>query len=219
MNDVGKKSVASTEPQVESATCSNDEYAKIAKVAKEYATRQAFQKNNNALYQKSRRLGILDSICSHMSPSKTKVRWDRDTIKLEAQKHQSLESFELNAHGAYIAARKMQILESVSSHMEDSAAKLDEEKQAILGKLSSFKTMLDAERTDKVTYVHAKELNLFSSELSEMPLTDELTIDEAKAEAAKYPTFKALSSENPKLSKLILDLDIFSEICGDMPFK
>lgn len=82
--------------------------------ALKYINRIDFAKKSYRAYQAAVRMGILDKICSHMEPSKTKYKTVED-IRKEALKYNSRGEFQKSS--LYHVALRRDILDEVCSHM------------------------------------------------------------------------------------------------------
>jgi len=87
--------------------------------ALKYTKRDDFQKRSSGAYAAARRLKILDKVCSHMTYQKQLPNgyWNLKTITKEAQKYYSRSKFCKENNSAYNAAKRLNILENVCSHM------------------------------------------------------------------------------------------------------
>lgn len=103
--------------------CRTDE--ELATEALKYNTRREFQDKGHGPYEVARGRGILDKICAHMTPTETlrsKPRpelriWTTKTLKVEALKYNSRSDFKRLGKGAYVAARKIGVVDEICSHM------------------------------------------------------------------------------------------------------
>jgi len=93
-------------------------YDSLLTEAKKYSFKKEFQDGSTGAYIKARRLGILDDICIHMPSRKDRKRkWSIETVTIEALKYTSRSEFQKENGSAYRAARQLEILEDVCSHM------------------------------------------------------------------------------------------------------
>jgi len=68
-----------------------------------YTTRRDFQEGNSGAYNAARRMGILDTICTHMTPkNKPSGYWTKNRCLKEAKKNRSLSDFRKNNPSAFI---------------------------------------------------------------------------------------------------------------------
>lgn len=92
----------------------------LRNVALKYNKRSAFKKYNKGAYEISRLLGILDEVCSHMSKrvdqsGKNSARfiWHEEAIRKAVSKCKTKAEFKKRFPGAYVAAKKIGILEEL----------------------------------------------------------------------------------------------------------
>ena len=88
----------------------------IRREASKYASRVAFQENCRSAYKAARRLGIVDSVTSHMT--RRGVLWNLETIRSEALLYETRLDFHIGSQGACQAARNLGIFEDVCAHMK-----------------------------------------------------------------------------------------------------
>jgi hypothetical protein len=89
-------------------------YDQVAEIALCYQTRNDFRVSANGPYKWAVRQGVLDSVCSHMTP---RFRWSRELVEQEAAKFDKLDKFRLQATGAYWWAKRHECLDQVTAHM------------------------------------------------------------------------------------------------------
>lgn len=91
----------------------------IRKFAAKCKTRSEFIEKSSAAYMHAKKLGILDSVCSHMiSKYKPYGYWSKERLKKEAKKYKTRSVFARDSKAAYMAALKMGILTDICSHMK-----------------------------------------------------------------------------------------------------
>lgn len=90
----------------------------ISKEAKKYRYRSEFSKDASGAYAAAKRLGILDTVCSHMTRHPgPKFKWDLPALQSEALKYKSRSEFQKKASGAYSVAARKGCLDRICSHM------------------------------------------------------------------------------------------------------
>lgn len=91
---------------------------KLQKEADKYYRRVDFQKNSNGAYLSACRLGVLNSVCSHMEPPATKKYTDEEIFEI-AKRYTRRTDFQKNSK-AYASAfsKGKDFLDLVCSHME-----------------------------------------------------------------------------------------------------
>ena len=100
--------------------CKPNEYwtkEKCQKEALKYKSRMEYQINSNSSYRKALKEKWINEICSHMKNKniKPKKYWTKEKCQEEALKYNTRLDFQKNK--AYQAARKMNWLEEICSHM------------------------------------------------------------------------------------------------------
>lgn len=93
--------------------------AEIRKEANRYTIRTHFYRKARAVYQAAESIGKLDAVCKHMKPVDVPYQlvWTPSAIRAEAKKYMTRRAFFLKAKGAYAAATREGILDSVCKHM------------------------------------------------------------------------------------------------------
>lgn len=87
--------------------------------ALKYNTRKTFQNNNQTAYQKSRKNGWLDDICSHMVlQHKPRGYWSFNRCHEEALKYETRGEFQLSNKTAYTQTAHYGWLDEVCTHMK-----------------------------------------------------------------------------------------------------
>ena len=81
-----------------------------------FNTKNAFKTESSGAYSYAQRVGILEQICAHMTPSSRK-QWTDEDLLAEAKKYDNLKDFRNNSGKAYITASKRKILHSICAHM------------------------------------------------------------------------------------------------------
>ena len=86
--------------------------------AKKYKTRKSFQKECRGGYAAAYRNKWLDEICSHMErPNPHNSYWTIEKCHEEALKYTTRKDFQKDSCGAYNAAKRMGVLDTVCAHM------------------------------------------------------------------------------------------------------
>ncbi len=93
---------------------------RVAKEAKKYPTKVAFQRGSNGAYDYAWRNGLLEDICKHMISGHSLVErmWTVDNIPEEASRYIRRTDFKVGSRGAYATAVRLGILEDVCRHMK-----------------------------------------------------------------------------------------------------
>ena len=86
--------------------------------AKQYNYRGDFLSNCSGAYHFLSKLNKLDLACQHMWTSSDTIKWCEDTIKKEATKYNTRNTFKHSSSGAYQAMLKLGITDKVCLHMD-----------------------------------------------------------------------------------------------------
>ena len=93
---------------------------RIRQQALKYSTRSDFASYDQAAYHAAQRQNLLDVVCAHMKKHVPQpAYWTEERIYEVARTFQTRTEFSKQAAGAYNAACKKNILDSVCSHMEE----------------------------------------------------------------------------------------------------
>lgn len=89
-----------------------------AEEALKYTCRNDFRKRSGGCYAAARKNGWLNDITTHMTrPTNYNKIWDEENCRTEATKYSLRKDFIAHSKGAYLAARKLGILDEVCVHM------------------------------------------------------------------------------------------------------
>ena len=87
--------------------------------ALKYSSRSEFGDANGAAYNASKRLKILDEVCSHMVEiKKPKGHWTLENLHAEALKYDTKVEFREKSNPAFLTASRQGLLDQICSHME-----------------------------------------------------------------------------------------------------
>ncbi|TMI95344.1 MAG: hypothetical protein E6H08_06920 [Bacteroidetes bacterium] len=131
------------------------------KEARKYQTRTQFARNSAGAYDKSRKSGWLDDICSHMtSILKPKGYWTKEKCKTEAWKYKTRTEFQKNSPRAYDISHQNGWLNEFCSHMK--LQKLPngywrDDKEACRKESLKYKNRSEFSLRKNAAYVSAKE--------------------------------------------------------------
>ncbi len=91
---------------------------RIRAEASKFKSRSEFKKHASAGYSAAQDKGILDTVCMHLPKRKRTLRtWPPDRVARVAKKYPTRKTFQLGSPGAYRAALRLGIIDSVSLHM------------------------------------------------------------------------------------------------------
>ena len=91
--------------------------AAIREDAKRYSSKSEWARNSYGAYEAAKKKGIFTEVTSHMQKPPQKLKWDDASIATDALKYESKSHWKRNSIGAYTAAKKRGIFDSVTSHM------------------------------------------------------------------------------------------------------
>jgi hypothetical protein len=175
----------------------------ITKEALKYESRSDFQNNNRGAYNRAREKDWLDDVCSHM-PKRLDMsginspvfKWTPEKILTEALKFTNKGTFAKKSNGAYSAAKRMGILEYVTSHMIKPKAhnfKWTDEKLSV--EALRYSTRLDFANGNSGAYQTAKHRELMDQICSHMKKP-------GNASKPELELFNELKNNVPELKKL-----------------
>ncbi len=124
--------------------------------AKKYKTRGSFYKGSPA-YKAARRLGVLESICGHMSQPSF-IKWTYQTLLVEALKYSTRQDFRKGSPRAADRCIDKGIMDEVCSHMV-SGRRLWFKENLIVEALK-YNSRVDFKRGSQTAYNAAKKLGL-----------------------------------------------------------
>lgn len=107
--------------KLKNITHSNGHWTKqnIKNEANKYKTLKKFMEKSNSAYVLSGKLGIRSEVTSHMKRSRKQNNfWTKEKIFKEAKKHKTLIEFVRKSAVANMAAKKLGIIEEITSHMK-----------------------------------------------------------------------------------------------------
>jgi predicted GIY-YIG superfamily endonuclease len=91
----------------------------VAREAKKFSTRKAFQLASPGAYRAALRLGIIDAVSGHMVRSRVpKGYWNESVIRATAAKYKTKVAFKRHSPAAHAAAHKYRVMDLVCRHMK-----------------------------------------------------------------------------------------------------
>lgn len=93
-------------------------YEEIFDVAKRYKDRKTFRDSSQQHYMAASKRGILESVCFHMAPAKTRGVWTQEKAVQAALKFSIKSKFSKSHPGAVDAIKRMGIENECYSHMD-----------------------------------------------------------------------------------------------------
>lgn len=92
---------------------------RVAREAKKFSTRKAFQVASPGAYRAALRLGIIDAVSRHMVRSRVpKGYWNESIIRATAAKYKTKVAFKRHSPAAHAAAHKYGVMDLACSHMK-----------------------------------------------------------------------------------------------------
>ena len=160
-------------------TCANE--------ALKYDSRRAFSQGSASAYNASIKNGWLENVCQHMALlQKPNGYWSIERITVTAKKFTSRSKFMEKESGAYNAARRLNVLDAVCSHMEKIGSKYERAIYAIefddnsvyVGLTQNYDSRLNAHKSKTNLHIGKKMLSMAYQFIK---FNDWLPIDEAPA--------------------------------------
>ncbi|PSV61692.1 hypothetical protein [Photobacterium angustum] len=164
---------------------------KIQIEASKYKYRANFNKEAPRAYDAARRRGLLDKVCSHMTPPPPK--WTEEKIQEEANKYKRRVDFEKGSPRAYDAAYKRRLLDKVCGHMTPKRRVWTEEKiqteankykyrgDFLIGSPSAYNAARRWGLLDKVcAYMEPKWAKIPNTELALLPDRDQCLLNASR---------------------------------------
>lgn len=137
----------------------------LKSTALKYNTKAEFRDNDKYAYNKACKLGLLDTICSHMINGNSK--WDRASITEAALECTSIKEFRGNNSKAYDAAVYYGILDEVCEHMEPSK-RVKWETEEIFTVASKYSTKKEFRKKEPSAYNAARKRGVAEGVMSHM---------------------------------------------------
>ncbi|MFU2936918.1 hypothetical protein ACM7NO_26540 [Pseudomonas aeruginosa] len=198
----------------------------VSREAKKFKCREAFMVGGAGAYNRARKMGWLDLVCSHMSasarnrPKKTKAI-SLEEVQAEASSCLTVQEFKVRKNAAYLQAVKRGWLASVCRHMQP-------ERPVELWTLELI--LLEARRYPSVPQFKSAARNAFAAASTNnwLGLIDDILPRRASYKGRKW-TKQALEVEAAKYNKrsdfrnyaegayrAAIAQNILDEICGHM---
>lgn len=193
--------------------------ADIAKEAKSYQTRGAFNCGSRSAYKAATNLGILNEVCSHMaiSPRYSYVKWNKESATLEASKYTSRSEFKCQNSGAYCYLLDNMLLDLACSHMPDTYVQWDV--QSVSDVAKKYKTKLDFIKGNGSAFKFAKKIGILNDVCAHMSLKRSWTKSDVIFEAKKYQSRSDLFFAMPGAYKHAIKHGYWDEACSHMEVK
>jgi predicted GIY-YIG superfamily endonuclease/nuclear transport factor 2 (NTF2) superfamily protein len=93
------------------------DYTKCEQEALKYKSRTEFHRKSGSAYSAANKLGILDTICSHMQKKEPWRIWTKEKCHRVALKYKTKKDFQADCSAAYSSATKNGFLDEICKHM------------------------------------------------------------------------------------------------------
>lgn len=192
-------------------------YEMLAEEAKKYKTKSEFRKGSPSAYTIAYRYGIMDKICTHMTPLLHK--WSEEELAQEALKYMTRKEFEVGSKNAYAAACRCGILDKICAHMQVNYHKWTEEE--LVQEALKYKTRVDFINGSPAAYGYARARGLLDKICAHMVLCRRYkwTDEELVQEALKYKTLKAFRQGCSSGYAAARQRSLLDTICAHMTRK
>jgi hypothetical protein len=128
----------------------------IRQAAAKYTTRVDFINGDNKMYSAAVYRGILEDVCSHMTPPRTvgkkKPKWSLEKVMECAKECKTRIEFSKRFKGAYMAAYRLNILDEVFATLEGKTYWTED---MIKEEASKYSTRADFQKNSKGAYLSA----------------------------------------------------------------
>ena len=202
---------------------------KLYREVKKYKTRSKFQKGSSGAYDAARRLGILNQICKHIpkyTGANWNIKWTYKNLCKEALKYKTRSKFQKGSSGAYDAAHKKNILDSICKHMIEVRHKWTDEE--LRQEALKYKTRNVFAKTSTCAYQLCQQRGLLDKVCSHMPKhvdksgknnrNFKWTKEKLQIEALKYKTRNDFFKNSSGAYDSAINMGILNEICSDLAY-
>jgi hypothetical protein len=187
---------------------------RLHKEALKHKNRQDFRNKSATAYQIAWRKRILDKICSHMTPSKSRP-YSIEELSFEALKYTTRNEFAKKGRGAYGAALKNGVLDQICGHMEYVRTYWTDE--MLQEEALKYQTRGDFSKYGASAYQPSYERGILDQICSHMEtLQTDWTDEMLQEEALKYQTRGTFSQNSPSAYQIAWRKRILDKICSHM---
>ena len=214
----------------------------IKEEALKYKTRSEFAKGSPSAYDKARRSGLLNEVCSHMpkrreqpkmyrliSKPSRQPKWNYFTMKAEAERYTTRTQFAQGSSGAYDQARLEGCLDDICEHMEVLKRHWDEESVTEVAK--TYDTKTEFAQLAGGAYHWARQFGILDKICSHMkgrkvedeykyygeaPDPKEIVMwseDAIRTEAKKYSTRREFQDAQPEAYLVAKQTGVLNSVC------
>jgi hypothetical protein len=151
-------------------------FDKLYLEAIKYKAKRQFRNGSYSAYVIALKRGFLDSICKHMKDydgsgeNHPGFKWTPEKVQEEASKYKTRSEFRINSGGSHSAAKRLNILDQVCSHMKRPGGTSREEKQMldiIKDIYPSAKKIRDSKvKIEEKPHIHGFDIDIFIPELN-----------------------------------------------------
>lgn len=203
----------------------------LRKEALKYKTRESFRRGNKSAYNSSMKLGIYTEITVHMpryvdrkGKNHSQFKWNTESIQKEALKYGTVAEFEKNSRGAYKAALKLNILDTMCSHLvyvrkywtfqelNLEALKYTTRGQFKKNNLSAYQSARNSKALDQI----CSHMPRRTDQSGKNSGTFKWTYEMIKEEVLKYRTRLDFARGNPAAYQVAQKRNLLDEICSHM---
>ena len=181
--------------------------------ASKYTTRGGFNFGSKGAYLSAYRKGILDDICSHMEPSKSKP-WTVKELHKEALKYKTRYEFQKN-NEAYQSAWKRDLLDQICGHMEESRHVWTD--QELREEALKYDNRVDFQQKNSGAYQSARNKKILDQICLHMgrSRSKSYSLEELKKEASIYNTRGEFQKGSPAY-QAAQGMGLLDQICSHM---
>jgi len=185
----------------------------ITKEAAQYKTRNKFKVGSKGAYDAARKLGILDTVCSHMAAVYPPL--DSASIANKAAQYKTRNAFRIGSRREYTAARKLGILDTVCSHMVIQRRRWN--KVSLSAEAAKYETRGAFAKSSGSAYMAAFRLGILDDICSDMEIVlNRWDYASILKEALEYLTRSAFKKECYCAYRAALRRGILDEVCQHM---
>lgn len=184
--------------------------------ALKYSSKSEFNNKRSHAVKSAKKLGIYESICSHMKTNYRK--WSDEELVQEALKYTTRTDFQVNSNSAYIIAGTRGLLDQICEHMEVKFQNWTYEK--ILQVAKQHTRRVDFQRNDGNAYAAAVRNGWLDEVCEHMPPAyNSWTNKELREEALKYEFRIDFQYESKGAYLAAQKRGLLEEICSHMEYK
>jgi len=186
----------------------------IKEEAKKYQHRTDFARSCNSAYYKAVKLGILEEVCSHMTPKSRVKKWSKEALINEALKYENITSFRKESRIAYETALRNGTISDIRNLI--SPGKKYKWTKAELKELAyKFNRRIDFRKAHGGAYKAIMD-NKYYELLEHMPKQKRWSNDELHEEALKYSSRGEFLKKANSIYNVARARGLLDKICSHM---